>query len=490
MKEMDDLILQRIEKLNKLKEQGIDPYPNKFLRTHLVKEIQDKYAKLTKEERTDDVVSIAGRMMLMRDMGKTTFSHIKDGTGMIQIYMRQDNIGKESYDRFKKLDIGDIIGVKGEVFSTKTGELSIYVQEYELLAKSLRSLPEKWHGLKDIELRYRQRYLDLIVNDDVKNIFLTRSSIVKNIRNFLDNLGFLEVETPMMQSIVGGATAKPFVTHHEALDMDLYLRIAPELYLKRLIVGGFEKVYEINRNFRNEGISTRHSPEFTMLEVYKAYADYNEMMDFCQSLISSIVKEILGKEKFEYQGKKVNLKLPWKRRSLYDLLKEHTGIDFSNINTDDELKKVSRKLNVDYTPQTPTRKIFDHIFEAFVQPTLVDPTFVLDYPKKYSPLAKAKKASPMFVERFELFIGAEELANAYSELNDPIEQRERMEEEAKLKASGDEEAGLVDEDYLKALEHSMPPCAGLGIGIDRLVMVFTNSSSIRDVILFPQMRKE
>jgi len=491
MSEINKLISERKQKLEELRKLGVDPYPHNFSVTHAISQVRNQYGALKAEEKAEGTISLAGRIMSLRRMGKASFAHIKDETGKLQIYIREDVLGERNYQIFRKFDIGDFIGVSGKVFSTKTGELSIRVEHLTLLAKSLRPLPEKWHGLKDIETRYRQRYVDLVVNERVKNVFLTRGLIIKAIRKFLDNLGFLEVETPMMQSIVGGAVAKPFLTHHQALDIELYLRISPELFLKRLVVGGLEKVYEVNRNFRNEGVSTRHNPEFTMLEVYQAYSDYNAMMDLCEKMILFIAKEVLGKEDLIYQESKISLgRIPWQRFSLYDLLKEHTGLDFTNIHGLSEMRKVAERLNVKYEKDSPRQKVLDHIFESYVQKKLIRPTFVLDYPRDFSPLAKAKKDNPELVERFELFIGGEELANAYSELNDPVEQQRRMEKQVEERDIGEGREVRVDEDYIRALEYGMPPCAGLGLGVDRLVMVFTNSNSIRDVILFPQMRKE
>ena len=491
MSEINNLISQRKQKLEELRKLGVDPYPHNFSATHAISQVREKYGTLKPQERDEETVSLAGRIMSLRRMGKASFADIKDETGKLQIYVREDVLGERNYRIFRKFDIGDFIGVTGKIFSTKTGELSIQVEDLTLLAKSLRPLPEKWHGLKDIETRYRQRYVDLVVNEQAKNIFLTRSLIIKAIRKFLDDLGFLEVETPMMQSIVGGAAAKPFLTHHRVLDMELYLRISPELFLKRLVVGGLEKVYEVNRSFRNEGVSTRHNPEFTMLEVYQAYSDYNAMMDLCEKMILFIAKEVLGKEELIYGKNKISLgRIPWQRFSLYDLLKEHTGVDFTSIHGLSEMRKAADRLNVKYEKDSPKHKILDHIFEAYVQKKLIQATFVLDYPTEFSPLAKAKKNNPELVERFELFIAGEELANAYSELNDPVEQRRRMEAQVKEKDIAEGREMRVDEDYLRALEYGMPPCGGLGLGVDRLVMVFANCNSIRDVILFPQMRKE
>lgn len=492
--EVNSLVLQRQDKLKELKAKGINPFPHKFRCDHKSTEIYERFKSLNAgEENSDTKVSLAGRIMSRRIMGKASFSHLKDAFGKIQIYVSKGILGEEDYLFYKKLDIGDFIGVEGVVFKTKTGEVTIQVKKLVLLAKSLRPLPEKWHGLRDTEIRYRQRYVDLIMNDRVREIFVIRSRIIKIIRGFLERKGFLEVETPMMQSIVGGATAQPFNTRHNALDMDLFLRIAPELYLKRLIVGGLEKVYELNRNFRNEGISTRHNPEFTMLELYQAYGDYNDMMEICEEMFVTIAKEIYGKPEIEYRGKKINLSRPWKRKCLFELLQENTGIDFSgDINIADRvvIMKIADDLHVKYEINTKSHKILDHIFDTYVVPKLTQPVFIMDYPKSFSPLAKSKKDNPLLVERFELFIGGEELANAYSELNDPVEQRIRMMEQVRAKQRGDKEAQMLDEDYIRALEYGMPPCGGLGVGIDRLVMLLTDSASIRDVILFPQMRKE
>ncbi|MDD5259655.1 MAG: lysine--tRNA ligase [bacterium] len=490
MEELNDQYLQRRKKLDDLKAQNVDPYPNKFVATFNSVRIRQQFGHLQQEAEDPTVVVLAGRIMTMRLMGKACFANLKDASGRIQIYVRKDKIGETEYALFKTLDMGDIIGVEGMVFCTRTGELTIMVQKFTLLSKALRPLPEKWHGLKDIETRYRQRYVDLIANDEVADIFRVRSKAIKTMRRILDEKDFLEVETPMMQPLAGGAAAKPFITHHNALDIDLYLRIAPELYLKRLIVGGLERVYEINRNFRNEGISTRHNPEFTMIELYQAYADYNQVMDLCRELITAVVKECTGKLEVEYQGNNLSFDGDWKRMTLLEAVKEYAGVDFITPKTMGETKKIATDLNVQFTDQDTQYKIINTIFEECVEKKLVQPTFICDYPTELSPLAKNAKGNPDIVERFELFIGAQELANAYSELNDPLEQRKRMEQQLKQRERGDEEAQMLDEDYLRALEHGMPPCGGLGIGIDRLIMVITNSASIRDVILFPQMRPE
>ena len=475
--EENDLIVERKKKLVELKEFGIEPYGRKFIRTHKIAEIKEDIS---------GKVKVAGRIVALRGHGKASFADLKDASGKIQLYFKNDVLGDEKYKIFKKTDIGDFLGVEGPTFRTKMGELSIRVEDFKVLAKSLRPLPEKWHGLKDVELRYRKRYLDLIANEKVSKIFQQRSQLIRKMRKFLEERDFLEVETPMMQELPGGAKARPFLTHHQALDADLYLRIAPELYLKRLLVGGFEKVYEINKSFRNEGIDTLHNPEFTMLETYTAYSDYEEMMEMTENLITFLSREILKKEEIEYQGQKINLKSPWTRMSLEESLKKYCSLeDFSNL---EKMRKIAQGLDLELTGKESGFEIGDNIFEKKVQPGLTSPTFILDYPINTSPLAKNKPAHPEIAERFELFIAGLEIANAYSELNDPGEQRRRFENEVKEKREGIERG--VDEDYLEALEYGMPPAGGLGIGIDRLVMLFTNSSSIREVILFPQLRPE
>ena len=491
MEELNDLLAQRRKKLEDLKERGVDPYPNKFAPTASSADIRAKYGHLAPgSEDTSCAPVIAGRIMTMRLMGKACFAHLKDAHGRIQIYVKKDIIGESAYELFKTLDMGDIIGCSGTVFCTRTGELTIMVKSFTLLSKALRPLPEKWHGLTDIETRYRQRYVDLIANDAVADIFRLRSRVIKSMREYLDSRDFLEVETPMMQSIAGGAAAKPFTTHHNALDIDLYLRIAPELYLKRLIVGGLERVYEINRNFRNEGISTRHNPEFTMIELYQAYADYNQIMDLCREMITQAVKTCLDKLETEYNGHIIQFDGEWKRLTLIQAVKEYTGADFTQPKTLAETQKIAQDLKVEFAPASSQNKIINTIFEELVEKQLIQPTFICDYPVELSPLAKNSKSDPQIVERFELFMGGQELANAYSELNDPLEQRRRMEQQLKEREQGNEEAQMLDEDFLRALEYGMPPCGGLGIGIDRLVIILTNAASIRDVILFPQMRPE
>lgn len=427
--------------------------------------------------------------MAKRIMGKASFCHIQDGEGRIQSYVSINELGEESYKQFKEDDIGDIIGITGFVFKTKTGEISIHAKEVTLLSKSLRPLPEKYHGLKDTDLRYRQRYVDLIMNPEVKDTFLKRVQILQEIKNILNEKGYLEVETPILNTIAGGASARPFITHHNTLGMDMYLRIANELYLKRLIVGGFDKVYEMGRMFRNEGMDIKHNPEFTNIELYSAYEDYNDMMDITEEIISTVAQRVLGTTKINYQGTEIDLTPSWKRISMIDSIKEVTGVDFNTIETDEEAKKVAENLHVELDELKLTRgEIINQIFEAKVEDTLIQPTFIYDYPVEVSPLTKRKPSDPRLTERFEVFIGAREYGNAYSELNDPIDQYERFKKQVEARDAGDEEANMMDEDFVNALEYGMPPTGGLGIGVDRLVMLLTNSASIRDVLLFPTMK--
>ena len=483
--DMNQLMQIRRDKLAKLKEEGKDPFEiTKFNRTHTSKQIVENYDELEGKD-----VTIAGRLMAKRIMGKASFCHIQDVDGRIQSYVSINELGEESYKQFKEDDIGDIIGITGFVFKTKTGEISIHAKEVTLLSKSLRPLPEKYHGLKDTDLRYRQRYVDLIMNPEVKDTFLKRVQILQEIKNILNEKGYLEVETPILNTIAGGAAARPFITHHNTLDMDMYLRIANELYLKRLIVGGFDKVYEMGRMFRNEGMDIKHNPEFTNIELYSAYEDYNDMMDITEEIISKVALKVLGTTKITYQGTEIDLTPSWKRISMIDSIKEVTGVDFNTIETDEDAKKAAEDLHVELDELKLTRgEIINQVFEAKVEETLIQPTFIYDYPVEVSPLTKRKPSDPRLTERFEVFIGAREYGNAYSELNDPIDQYERFKKQAEARDAGDEEANMMDDDFINALEYGMPPTGGLGIGVDRLVMLLTDSASIRDVLLFPTMK--
>jgi lysyl-tRNA synthetase, class II len=490
MEEINELIEQRIKKLDELRRSGVEPFGRSFYAENHAKDLQEKFGAITKEilEAERVPASLAGRIVAMRDFGKAAFAHIQDATDKIQVYFRKDILG-EKYSLIKKLDIGDIIGIQGRLFRTKTNELTVEVNDLVFLTKSLRPLPEKWHGLKDIETRYRQRYVDLIVNPEVKQAFVMRSVIIKAIRDFLESKGFIEVETPMMQPIPGGATARPFKTHHNALDVDLYLRIAPELYLKRLLVGGYERVYELNRNFRNEGISTKHNPEFSMLEFYIAYRDYHFLMSFTEELIAYVAEKTLGTLRVPYGEDTIDLTPPWPRIPMLEALVQK-GVP-EEIFADIEKARIWTNANkITIEKGASLGKILDEIFKEKVEPELVQPTFIIDHPVELSPLAKRKPDNPALVERFELFVTAREIANAFSELNDPMDQRERFLKQVEAKAEGDEEAHSMDEDFVRALEYGMPPAAGEGIGIDRLVMLFTNAQSIRDVILFPQLKPE
>jgi len=491
MDDYNELIQQRFKKLAEISAMGIKPYAGRFEVSASAQGLMDQYGNASKEdlEKGRVEVIVAGRIVAMRSFGKACFSHIQDGSGRTQLYFQKNTLGDDRYALFKKIDIGDFVGVKGFLFRTRTNELTIEVEDFTLLSKSLRPLPEKWHGLTDVELRYRQRYVDLIVNPEVKNVFVLRTKIVQAIRAFLNMRGYLEVETPMMQTIPGGATAKPFTTHHNALDMDLYLRIAPELYLKRLLVGGFERVYEINRNFRNEGISTRHNPEFTMLEFYTAYADYRDLMDMTEQMIGTVAGEVLGATEVTYEGHTINLAPPWKRITYIDSLRE-AGVPVEVLTNAEKAREYAKKTGASLKGGEPLGKLLNEIFESVVETKLVQPTFIIDYPTDISPLSKKRDDNPDYVERFELFVAGRELANAFSELNDPVDQKERLLKQVTEREAGDEEAHQMDEDFIRALEYGMPPAAGEGIGIDRLVMLLTGSSSIRDVILFPQMKKE
>jgi len=486
---LNEILKIRREKLEQLKEMGRNPFEIlKYDQTHHSKDIKDNF-----EEMEGKDVSIAGRIMSFRDMGKASFCDIQDRYGRIQAYIKQDELGEEEYKVFKTYDIGDIVGIKGFVFKTKRGEISVHAKQVTLLCKSLQPLPEKWHGLKDTEIRYRQRYVDLIVNEDVRETFYKRTKIIKAIREFLDARDFIEVDTPILATIASGAAARPFITHSNALDIDLYLRIATELYLKRLIVGGFERVYEMGKDFRNEGIDVRHNPEFTMIELYQAYADYNDMMEITENLIAYCAEKVLGTTKINYQGTELDLTPPWNRMTMVEAVKKYSGVDFNEIKSDEEAREVAKKLKVldelkKKLKDCTKGDILNAVFEAYVEEHLIQPTFILDYPVEISPLTKKKNDDPTMTERFEAFIFAREIANAYSELNDPIDQKERFEQQANDKELGDEEAYATDDDFVNSLEIGMPPTGGLGIGVDRIIMFLTDSYSIRDIILFPTMK--
>ena len=478
------ILKNRRDKLTDLQNEGRDPFTiTKYNRTASSQEIKDRY-----EELEGKMVSVAGRIMSKRRMGKVGFCHLMDMDGQIQIFIKKDTVGEEEYERFKKLDIGDIVGAEGEVFTTQTGEKSVRVEKLTLLSKSLLPLPEKFHGLSDPDLRYRQRYVDLIMNADVKKTFIMRSKILTAIRNYLDSRGYLEVETPILNTIPGGAAARPFITHHNALDMDMYLRIATELHLKRLIVGGMEKVYEMGRQFRNEGMDIKHNPEFTSIEIYEAFADYNDMMDLTENLMRHCAQEVCGTTKVMYQGVEIDLS-HFERLTMIDSVKKYAGVDFNEIKTDDEAVAVAKEKGLEVEAAKSTRgDIIALFFDEFVEDKLVQPTFITDYPVEISPLAKRKPSQPELTERFEVFITGREFGNAFSELNDPIDQRERFMRQVELRNAGDDEASMMDEDFLSALEYGMPPTGGLGIGVDRFVMLLTDSYSIRDVLLFPTMK--
>ena len=483
--DLNQLMKVRRDKLEKLKQEGKNPYRiTKFNRTHTSKQVKDNYDELEGKD-----VTVAGRLMAKRIMGKASFCHIQDSEGKIQSYVSINELGEESYKEFKEYDIGDIIGITGFVFKTKTGEISIHAKAVTLLSKSLRPLPEKFHGLKDTDLRYRQRYVDLIMNPEVKETFVKRAEIIKEIRRFMNEKGYMEVETPILTTVATGDAARPFITHHNTLDLQMYLRIAPELNLKRLIVGGYDKVFEIGKNFRNEGMDIKHNPEFTNMEFYAAYQDYNDMMNTAEQLISTVAQNTLGTTTITYDGKEINLAPGWKKITMIDAIKDVTGVDFNTINTDEEAQAIAKEKGVEYEEIKNTRgHIINEFFETFVEETLIQPTFIMDYPVEVSPLTKRKKEDPRLVERFELFIGGREYGNAYSELNDPIDQYERFVKQVEAKEKGDEEAGGMDEDFVNALEIGLPPTGGMGIGLDRLIMLLTNSASIRDVLFFPTMK--
>ena len=482
--DLNEMLQIRRDKLKQLKEEGRNPYlVEKFERTNFTKEIVENF-----EDFEDKSVTIAGRVMARRGHGKVTFLDIQDSTGRIQAFLKIDNLGDE-YKDVKLLDIGDIVGITGEVFKTKMGEVSVRAENFKILTKSLQILPEKWHGLQDQDLKYRQRYVDLIMNPSIKETFLKRNRIIKEIRNYLDDRGFLEVETPTLNTIAGGANARPFITHHNTLDIDMYLRIANELYLKRLVVGGFDKVYEMGKMFRNEGMDTTHNPEYTAMEVYAAYQDYNDMMELTENLVATVAEKVLGKTVIEYDGVELDLTPPWRRISMVEAVKEYAGVDFENIETDEEAIKVAEEKGLTLEPSKKTRgNIINEFFEEFCEEHMIQPTFVTGHPVDISPLAKRNPEDPRYTNRFEAFINTKEIANAFSELNDPIDQRERFTAQIEAKRLGDDEAHPMDEDFLNAIEVGLPPTGGLGIGIDRLIMFLTGETSIRDVILFPTMK--
>ena len=492
MQKTSPLIEERINKTQKLKAMGVNVYPAGYQTDTMVSDAIARFGDMDAEtlEREKNTSTIAGRIMSRRDFGKASFIHIKDTTGRIQAYVRKDKTSDEEFETFKLMDIGDFVGIKGSFFRTKTGELTILAEDITLLAKSLRPLPEKWHGLTDVETRYRQRYLDLIANDSIKDVFVLRSRIIQAIRHFFIKKDFLEVETPMMQPIPGGATARPFKTYHNALGMELYLRVAPELYLKRLVVGGLERVFEINRNFRNEGISVKHNPEFTMLEFYMAYATYDDLMGLTEALFNYVLQKIFSANVIEYQGETIDFTPPWPRISLFDALKDIGGVKEEVLHTRESAVRFAEECQTNLSERDSHGQILTKLFDHLVEPQLIKPTFITGYPTEVSPLSRRNDNNPDITDRFELFIGGKEIANAFTELNDPVDQRQRFEYQMALREAGDEEAQFMDEDFLMALEYGMPPAAGEGIGIDRVVMLLTDSASIRDVILFPHMRSK
>jgi lysyl-tRNA synthetase class 2 len=490
MEEISELLLQRRRKVDSLWEAGINPYPNDFKPKHTSADVVAAYGDKEQVDAASDVFVVAGRILARRSFGKAAFIQLQDRKGRVQLYVKKDEIGDDAFEAFESFDIGDIVGAEGHPFRTKTGELSLHAHSIRLLVKSLHPLPEKFHGLTDVETRYRQRYVDLIVNPEVREIFIKRSRIVNLIRSFMTNRDFLEVETPMMQQIPGGATARPFITHHNALDMQLYLRIAPELYLKRLVVGGLERVFEINRNFRNEGISVRHNPEFTMMEFYQAYATYEDLMDFTEELFCHVAHEVLGTLDFTNQGLEISFQRPWKRLTVREAILEYGDVEPKQLDDRDLAMAYARSIGLDLPAEIGHGKLLMEIFEEVAEHKLIQPTFITAYPTEVSPLSRKNDLHPELVDRFELIIAGREIANAFSELNDPVDQKERFLSQVAEKDKGDEEAHYMDEDYVRALEYGLPPTAGEGIGIDRLVMLLTDSASIRDVILFPQLRKE
>ena len=477
---------QRTEKLNNIISLKVNPYPYSFNQTHHALEILEKYKKLSNEKKTKDKVSIAGRIMTLRMMGKAAFGHLQDDSGKIQFYIREDIVGEKSYAIFKNFDLGDIAGINGVIFRTKMGEISVWVENIELLGKSLLPMPEKFHGLKDVEIRYRQRYLDMIMNPEVKSVFRKRAEIIREMRNFLDTRGFVESEIPVLQPVYGGAAAKPFITHINTLKRDFYLQISPELYLKRLIIGGMEKVYFLGKNFRNEDIDRTHNPEFTMMECYQMYVDYNDIMKLTEEMIENICNKVNKTTKIKYENNIIDFKIPWKRMTMFEAIKKYSKLNVEKM-SDDDLKTEIRKVNL---MSSSRDEMINELFEYYAEPQLIQPTFITDYPLTICPLTKVHRKNPKLVERFEAFVNGTELANAYSELNDPIEQNARFKIQEKKKTEGNEEAHPLDNDFVTAMEYGMPPCGGLGIGVDRLVIFLTEQESIRDVIPFPLMKNE
>ena len=490
--ELNDQLIVRREKLDTLRERNVDPFGGRFERTHLSNELHEAYDEFTKEEiaEKEDTATVAGRIMTKRGKGKVGFAHLQDRKGQIQIYVRKDTVGEEDYETFKNADLGDFIGVTGTIMKTDTGEVTIKPTSITQLSKALRPLPDKYHGLTNVEQRYRQRYLDLISNRESFDRFTKRSQIIREVRNYLNEQDYLEVETPTLHNLAGGAAARPFITHHNALDMELYLRIALELHLKRLIVGGMEKVYEIGRVFRNEGVDTTHNPEFTMLEAYTAYTDFEDVMDLVEGLIRTVAQRVLGTGQITYNEQAIDLESSWKRQHMVDAIKEHSGVDFWQHMSDEEARALAKEHDVPVTEHSQFGHVVNEFFEKFVEDKLIQPTFIYGHPLEISPLAKKNTEDPRFTDRFEAFIVGHEYGNAFSELNDPIDQRERFEAQMKERALGNEEAHMIDEDFIESLEYGMPPTGGLGIGIDRLVMLLTDAQSIRDVLLFPTMRNQ
>lgn len=489
--ELNDQLIVRREKLDVLRERNVDPFGGRFERSHLSNELHEAYDKFTKEEiaEKEETATVAGRIMTKRGKGKVGFAHLQDRKGQIQIYVRKDAVGEEDYATFKSADLGDFIGVTGTIMKTDTGEVTIKPTSVTQLSKALRPLPDKYHGLTNVEQRYRQRYLDLISNRESFDRFTKRSQIIREVRNYLNEQDYLEVETPTLHNLAGGAAARPFITHHNALDMELYLRIALELHLKRLIVGGMERVYEIGRVFRNEGVDTTHNPEFTMLEAYTAYTDFEDVMDLVEGLIRTVAQRVLGTGKITYNEQAIDLESPWKRQHMVDAIKEHSGVDFWQQMTNEEARALAKEHDVPVTEHSQFGHVVNEFFEKFVEDKLIQPTFIYGHPLEISPLAKKNVEDPRFTDRFEAFIVGHEYGNAFSELNDPIDQRERFEAQMQERALGNDEAHMIDEDFIESLEYGMPPTGGLGIGIDRLVMLLTDAQSIRDVLLFPTDRK-